>query len=584
MLRYIKLTNFRGFKNHKIEFLPQSIIIGRNNAGKTTTIEALRIISVCQLRARSATFTARPQWLEGVCEGSGFHLSLEIIDFDFANVHHSYDTDSPAVLVAKFRNSAEIHVFLGKDSTNIFCQIRSSSRNIIHSRAELARLDVGLIKVMPPIGSIIQNERPIARDRLRRYMDGYLSYRHFRNQLWEMQPEYRRFRELLETTWNGLQIQAFENDHGSDGNQFSLLIREGRFTSEIGWHGQGLQAWAQTIWFLSRTQSNTTIVLDEPDVYLHAELQRKLIKVIESIKFNQMIIATHSAEIISDVPFRNVIGIQKKETISRPAIHAADIQKSLRLMGSIHSIHLSKLAEKGLILFVEGGDEVYLSDIAFKVGVHQFDRFSKLAIHVTNGKGNWVETLASAKSLYDSSNGDIKTAALFDRDYMIDEQEATFFERADPAKTFLKLWSRKEIENYFICSSAIARYINNNSDRNYVTSTEEIDLIIREIENNNSRDLALSIGNNVRAVRRHLDMTAAYNEAEHIIEHRRANGLRIIDMLSGKDAFSNLSAACQDRFGVSFSPLSICKELYRDEVPDEMVLFINNVCEFAERI
>ena len=193
-----------------------------------------------------------------------FFVSLETIDFDFTNVHHAYNLTQPAVIKAKNNNHTEVHIFLGQNSKEVFCQLRTSQRSPVHSRA-MATKSFGKVRVMPPVGSLLAHERSISKERLRKFLNGYLAYRHFRNQLWEKPSEYRRFKELLENTWNGLVIQHFENDHGDARNEYSLLVREGRFTSEISWHGHGLQAWMQTVWFLARNAQDATIVLDEPD-------------------------------------------------------------------------------------------------------------------------------------------------------------------------------------------------------------------------------------------------------------------------------------------------------------------------------
>lgn len=183
MLRSISLTNFRGFSEHRIEFGKEAILIGQNNAGKTTAIEALRVLSVAQLRVHTAQFTACPQWLDGHCTGAGFRFSLETIDFDFANVQHSYDTARPAIIRAKLTNNNEIDVYIGQDSTQIFCQLRRGPRTVIFSKKDITPHMFGATKVMPPVGSLLPRERSIAKDRLNKYLDGYLAYRHFRNQL-----------------------------------------------------------------------------------------------------------------------------------------------------------------------------------------------------------------------------------------------------------------------------------------------------------------------------------------------------------------------------------------------------------------
>lgn len=578
MLRSLQLNNFRGFAEHRVEFGPQTILIGRNNAGKTTTIEALRILSVCQARVHTAIFIPRPEWLADHCEGAGFRTSLETIDFDFTNVQHAYDTTAPAIIRAKLNNNNEIHIYIGKGSEQVFCQLRKGKTNIIHSREDIKSKIFGITKVMPPVGSLVVGEKLIAKQRLKRYLDGYLAYRHFRNQLWERPPDYRLFKDFLEKTWLNLQIQHFENDHGNERNEFSLLIREGRFASEISWHGHGLQAWAQTIWFLARVPKDATIVLDEPDVYLHADLQRKLIKVIESLNFRQSMIATHSSEIISDVPFKNVVLVQKKEKVSKAAANASEIQASLRGMGSIHSIQLSKLAERGVMLFVEGDDKVFLADVAFKMGVRIFDNFSGIAIQEIKGKGNWQQSIGAAVALRDASGGEIKATVLLDGDYMLDEERLEYEDKAKKDGLDIKIWRRKEIENYFVIPGAISRYVSRNTPNENEVSSADIELIISEIETLLKNDLVVNYTSSITQRNRRLEFKASYKRAESVIESKIEGGYRISDMICGKDMFSELSGRIQKLYGVSFNALAICKEAKLAEIPNELLDFISEIC------
>ncbi|MBA2933083.1 AAA family ATPase [Sphingomonas sp. CGMCC 1.13654] len=579
MLRSLTLSNFRGFVDHRVDFEKETILIGRNNAGKTTVVEALRVLSVCQARVQSTSFIPRPSWLEGHCEGAGFRLSFETIDFDFNNVQHGYDKTTPAYIKAKLSNNNEIHIYIGKDSSETFCQVRKGQRHVVHDRSEISTKTFGITKVMPPVGSLLPHEKIIAKQRVNRYLDGYLAYRHLRNQLWERPAEYRKFKDLLAETWPGLIIQHFENDHGDERNEYSLLIREGRFTSEISWHGHGLQAWIQTIWFLSRVDKASTIVLDEPDVYLHADLQRKLIKVIEGFDFNQSIIATHSPEIISDVPFQNVIVVQKREKISRPASKASEIQQSLRQMGSIHSIQLSKLADKGLVLFVEGDDKSYLTDVAFKMGAQMFDRFSDIAIQETKGKGNWQQALGAADALRKISNGDIQAALLLDGDYMLAEERAAFYEKAAAASLDLTIWERKEIENYFINPTVIARLISQNASDDLEVDRLDIASLIEETEKELQQDLTLSYSDVMQKFYgKRYEPKTCFKMAKDHIDAKISSGQNLSDMIDGKEIISSLSRKSKSLYGVSFNALSVCKETRLSEFPNELTNFIGKIC------
>ncbi|RED16915.1 ATP-dependent nuclease [Parasphingopyxis lamellibrachiae] len=586
MLKSLSLENFRGFSNHRIDLGLENILIGRNNAGKTTVIEALRILSVAQARAHNAIFIACPEWLDGHCTGAGFKASLDTIDFNYTNVQHAYATERPAIIRAKLRNNNEVHAYIGTSPSEVFFQLRKGRAKVVHQRADVGPRTFGITKVMPPIGSLLPNEKRIAKDRLNKYLDGYLAYRHFRNQLWERQPEYRIFESLLEETWQGLKIQHFENDHGPARNEYSLLVREGRYISEVSWHGHGLQAWMQTIWFLARVSKDATVVLDEPDVYLHADLQRKLIKVIENLNFRQSIIATHSPEIISDVPFQDVIVVQKAARTSGPANQVAEIQESLRGMGSLHSIQLSKLAQRGLLLFVEGEDKPFLTDVAYKLGSREFDSLTQIAIHSIQGKGNWELALGAAKGLTEASSGDVQTALLLDNDYMLDVERTDYFEKAKKVGLVLKIWDNKEIENYFIIPKVIARYISDNVEKVPDEILLRVEQIISDIEADCRRKLTGCYSDVIQKSiykfeKKRIEPSTAFERAEALVEDKIQSGIGIRDIYSGKQILSAASAACQREFGVSFSPLAICKEARMSEIDPELAHFIKGISRKA---
>src|SRR5438093_1148943 len=46
MLTELRLQNFRCFQDHAVPFKATSIAIGRNNAGKSTLVEALRLVEI----------------------------------------------------------------------------------------------------------------------------------------------------------------------------------------------------------------------------------------------------------------------------------------------------------------------------------------------------------------------------------------------------------------------------------------------------------------------------------------------------------------------------------------------------------
>jgi AAA15 family ATPase/GTPase len=66
MLTKLRLQNFRCFKDHVVPLHPTTIIVGRNNAGKSTIVEALRLVSIIVNRYQFLNFSDVPDWLEEI--------------------------------------------------------------------------------------------------------------------------------------------------------------------------------------------------------------------------------------------------------------------------------------------------------------------------------------------------------------------------------------------------------------------------------------------------------------------------------------------------------------------------------------
>jgi AAA ATPase domain len=64
LITEIMLKNFKCFSDHTVPFRPNTIIVGENNAGKSTLIEALRILSVVTSKYENLNYIDLPEWLE----------------------------------------------------------------------------------------------------------------------------------------------------------------------------------------------------------------------------------------------------------------------------------------------------------------------------------------------------------------------------------------------------------------------------------------------------------------------------------------------------------------------------------------
>lgn len=98
MIKELRLQNFRGFDDHRIPFNPRTmIVVGKNNAGKSTIVEALRLVSLITNRYQKLEFRNVPSWLDRPRREKGVSPSLQSIELNLESAFHRY-SDPPAII------------------------------------------------------------------------------------------------------------------------------------------------------------------------------------------------------------------------------------------------------------------------------------------------------------------------------------------------------------------------------------------------------------------------------------------------------------------------------------------------------
>lgn len=79
---------------------------------------------------------------------------------------------------------------------------------------------------------------------------------------------------------------------------------------EVAWLGDGMQVWLQLLFHVYRLREHEVLILDEPDVYLHADPQRRLVRLLESVK-GQFILASHSSEVLAEADQGSILYVDR---------------------------------------------------------------------------------------------------------------------------------------------------------------------------------------------------------------------------------------------------------------------------------
>jgi hypothetical protein len=460
--------------------------------------------------------------------------------------------------------------------------VKDSNKRIMRSAAEARNLELPRVAILPQVGPLSKVETRLSWEHVRQSISSHLSPQHFRNQLFFLTDHFERFREIVEETWPGVQIVELVGGHLLSDEPFSLQIRDGNFVAEVGLMGHGLQMWLQTVWFLARAKEADTVILDEPDVYMHADLQRRLIRYVKK-RFPQVILTTHSTEILAEVDPGDMLVIDRKQRQASFASSLPSVQRILESIGSTHNIHLARLWHARRFLLVEGKDLALLKLVHEKLFPESDQSMDAIPHMSIGGWGGWTLALGTSMALKNAASEEITNYCILDSDYHSDEQIRARFGVAAERGVSVHVWQRKEIENYFLVPAVVDRVIRKRiAKRTEPPSVEEIGRQIDALVESKRDEVFDAVSHEILSTNRSLGVAGANRHARELIAERTRRLGGAVHITSGKELVSSLSAWSQSEFGVSLSPISLAQELAIGEIAPELREVISCI-EHGER-
>jgi len=515
---------------------------------------------------RGATFVQAPKWLGLSRFRVGIAPRISQLGLNLSAVFHRYG-DPPAIITASFTGGAAITVYVGREET-IFATVQENG-DWVTTPARFLGLKLPWIEVLPQIGPLLTEEYRLTDDRVAAYLNSRLSSRHFRNQLVRMETAFAGFKQLAEETWHGLRVDPVQEAATKDGALLSLPVRDGDFVAEVGWMGQGLQMWLQTIWFLSRIPPDCTVVLDEPDVYMHPDLQRRLFRLART-RFRQCIIATHSVEIMAESDPGNILIIDKKEERSRYANNEPGVQLLIDQIGGIHNVHLARLWSARKFLLVEGKDMSLLNRlhaVLYPAAELPLDAIPTLPI---GGWSGWPYAVGASMTLKNAVGDRITSYCILDSDYHSHAEICDRYREAGDRGVKLHVWSRKEIENFLLQPRAIRRVLVSRIKEREVPSESELQDKILEICEQERRSVEDGIASALVQANRRLDLITANQMARSRVDEIWKVKANRPNVVSGKDVLAKLSEWTHKEFGAAFGAPAVARQMTPTDIPPEL--------------
>lgn len=572
MIAEITLKNFRGFESHTVPLDQFTLLVGKNNAGKSTVVEALRLISIITQRFQGLNYKPLPSWAERPKRERGVFPATSEFEFNTKSIFHRLG-DPPAEVTACFSSGHKVHAMIGPDA-EVVGIITEPGGGKITDKSSALRSSLPRVNILPSIGPLLREERRLQKDYVMHSLSSQRASLHFRNQLHFIPEHLQAFRALAESSWPKLQVKDLvQTQLAIDEYKLDLLVREGDFTAEVGWMGHGLQMWLQTMWFLTHSIGADVVVLDEPDVYMHADLQRRLVRMLRQ-RPHQSVIATHSVEIMSEVSPSEIVVIDRARNRSGWTDSAPAVQSLLQNIGSIHNIHLARLTAAKRVVLVEGDDMDFLKplqDVLFPNTATPIDTLPNRSL---GGWTGWERAQGLAMLLRDAGDS-IKLYCILDSDYHADEAILKRYGQAMDARINLHIWRRKELENYLLVPEAIQRVIAKGTTKGKPPSVSQVQSRLDELTLELKDDVFDSFADEFNRLDRSRGVKGANQKAKEHLRQRCETPIQRLERVSGKELIHKLSSWAKSSFGSQISAVGLARNIMAHEMPSELkdVLF-----------
>jgi predicted ATPase len=329
------------------------------------------------------------------------------------------------------------------------------------------------------------------------------------------------------------------------------------------------------------------ILMDEPDAHLHVSLQREVLSYFQKVAKErrvQFLVATHSRDFINQVAPHQILSL-RDDGPTRLKLNY-EVHDALDHLGALDNTQLGVLAACRRLLLVENESDwrllsVFLDTaLGAEVSAHVKRRLAFCYNHSSVWKSD-VEKLRKQLQKMLTLEGDpLKVFAISDRDYY-PEREAAIREKSVGHVTFV-MWERTEIENYLLVPDAIVRLLGPSvlALHEPAFRAEFARLLHAQEGKGNAQDKAVKTHEEFsKKEKRGWDSSTWSKMSRRMIEGGWGDGTAFSD---AKDFVLPSIKGWLKRAQLNeFSDLKLAQEIRRDELPDEMIKICQDLAVFV---
>jgi len=586
MFSSVKFRNFKSLKNFTVRLKPFNVLVGPNNAGKSTVLDAFRLLGAAVRYASRRN----PTIINLVGETHfGYDIPTANLPISLANVHSDYNTDEETSISYALTNGNTLQL---RFYSNSRCLLIADAKNAAtrSTKQFKANFPISLFS-FPTLGPLEEEEALLTDEYVLASQDTRRAHRMFRNIWYRRKKDFDAFRILVEQTWDGMSISEPELDLTYPPS-LSMFCKEGRVDRELCWAGFGFQVWLQLLTHFLSASSADVLIVDEPEIYLHPDLQHRLFHLLKSTG-KQVILATHSVEIVNEAEHDDIVLVNRVKKAARRIGDIEGLQEALFSIGSGQNVHLARLSKGRKLLFLEGDDYRLLRRFAARLKLLDLAEDINITVVPIGGFSQRHRIEDAAWTFEKVLKAEISIAAILDRDYRCGEEIDAIVQSVRATVPNFFVLAAKEIENYLLEPNAIAKAIREHlhgrefdaSDVDAMTPQRARDLLAEISEAIKSEVLSQHISNRMRyfSTRSAKDPSTIAAEAIASLDNDWATAKTKFMTIPGKRVLTSLNQQLQHRFGISITPTQILRNMEVTEIPADLRNILENLNRFAKQ-
>lgn len=472
MLTKLVMRNFKKFEHAEVELGKSVVLIGPNNSGKTSTLQALALweIGLRQWNTKRSG-KASPEKRPGVTINRRDLIPIPIPNANLLwrdlSVRHGgkiegkqqtqniridvivegITDDKPWSCGFEFDYSNEESFVCRPVREDGFERVPVKEAKFTQVAPEAQNVRIAYL---PPMSGLAATEPKWEPGRISVLLGEGQTAQVLRNlcyQIFEQSPDESDWGELVDHIRRLFGIQLLEPRYLKERGEITMAYREARGTEfDLSSSGRGLQ---QTLLLLAHLYANpkTVLLLDEPDAHLEILRQQQIYKLLTDLaerQGSQIIAASHSEVILNQAADRDIV----VAFVGRP--HRID-DRGNQLLKSLKEIGFDQYYQaehKGWVIYLEGAtDLAILQAFASTLGHKAAAALERPFVHFV--QTNLPQRARDHFYGLHEAKADLVGMAIFDR-----------LERSLQTNTPLSetMWKRREIENYLCFPEVLLKF------------------------------------------------------------------------------------------------------------------------------